>query len=235
MERFALEKGEGDSLQFFSDRVRIEGRSLWSRNALKGVSLRGERLKREGRKEWRQWNPRTSKIAAGLLKSKQESILPESGDTCLYLGSGHGTTISHLHDHVCGAKNHLGGTIIAVDISPRCIRDVIRLSSSRPGILPVLADCRDLESVSPFLNSKVPWIFQDVSQSNQVELFIKTCNRFLSHGGTALLSLKSASERESSGAFAHAENTLTEAGFTLVERIDLAGWEEKHMLFHVVK
>ena len=49
------------------------------------------------------------------------------------------------------------------------------------------------------------------------------------------LSLKSASERESSGAFAHAENTLTEAGFTLVERIDLAGWEEKHMLFHVVK
>ena len=28
---------------------------------------------------------------------------------------------------------------------------------------------------------------------------------------------------------------LIKAGFTLVEKIDLTGWEDKHMLFHVVK
>ena len=112
----------------FSKRVKIEGRSLWSRNALKGISLRGERLRRQGRIEWRQWNPFTSKIAAGLLKSQQPGILPTSGSTCLYLGSGHGTTISHLHDQVCGANNQSEGTIVAVDISPRCIRDLIHLA-----------------------------------------------------------------------------------------------------------
>ena len=219
----------------FSDRVNIKGRSLWSRNALKGVSLRGERLKREGRKEWRQWSPRTSKIAAGLLKSQQSGILPPIGSTCLYLGAGHGTTISHLHDHVCGAKNQSNGTIVAVDLSPRCIRDLVRLAKSRPGIIPVFADCRDFASISPYLSGKVAWVFQDVSQSGQVDIFIQACEQYLVSGGTGILSLKSESERDASSAFVFAEDALIKAGFTLVQCIDLAGWEDKHMLFHVVK
>ncbi|MEE2748069.1 MAG: fibrillarin-like rRNA/tRNA 2'-O-methyltransferase [Candidatus Thermoplasmatota archaeon] len=222
-------------MKSFSERVQIQGRSLWSRNAVKGTSLRGERLKRDGRKEWRQWNPRSSKLGAALLKASNPGLLPVPGSTCLYLGSGHGTTISHLHDHLCGAKNHLEGSIVAVDISPRCIRDIIRLSNSRPGIFPVLADCRKTEHLSPFLSAKVPWLFQDVSQSNQVEMFIEACHEFLALEGTGLLSLKSASERDTEGAFQNAEKALIEAGFTLVERIDLAGWEDQHVLFHVVR
>ena len=234
LDKYALEKTGSDLLQSFSQRVKIEGRSLWSRNALKGVSLRGERLKREGRKEWRQWNPRTSKLAAGLLKAKEPGLLPQPGDRCLYLGSGHGTTISHLHDHVCASKNHLSGAIFAVDISPRCVRDLIRLSHTRLGIHPILTDCRKLESISPFLSQRVPWLFQDVSQAGQVDIFIRACNRFLESNGTGLLSLKSASERDTESAFSDAEKRLVEAGFTLVQRIDLAGWEDKHVLFHVV-
>lgn len=221
-------------MKSFSERVQIQGRSLWSRNAVKGFSLRGERLKKDGRKEWRQWNPRASKLGAALLKASKPGLLPEPGSSCLYLGSGHGTTISHLHDHVCASNNHLGGSIVAVDISARCIRDVIRLSKTRLGILPVLADCRQSQQIAPFLSTKVPWLFQDVSQSGQVEMFISACNRFLASNGTGLLSLKSASERDTDGAFDHAESTLLDAGFTLVERIDLAGWEDQHVLFHVV-
>ncbi len=222
-------------MKSFSEMVEIRERSLWSRNAVKGVSLRGERLKRDGRKEWRQWNPRASKLGAALLKASQSGLLPEHGSTCLYLGSGHGTTISHLHDHVCGANNHLNGRIVAVDISSRCMRDMIRLSKSRPGIVPVLADCRQFQEITPFLSHKVPWLFQDVSQSGQVEIFIEACNRFLGVQGTGLLSLKSASERDTQIAFSHAETSLLKAGFTLVEEIDLAGWEDQHVLFHVVK
>ena len=221
-------------MKSFSERVQIQGRSLWSRNAVKGFSLRGERLKRDGRKEWRQWNPRASKLGAALLKASKPGLLPEPGASCLYLGSGHGTTISHLHDHVCASNNHLDGSIVAVDISARCIRDVIRLSKTRPGILPVLADCRQSEQIAPFLSTKVPWLFQDVSQSGQVEMFISACTRFLAPKGTGLLSLKSASERDTDGAFDHAESTLLDAGFTMVERIDLTGWEDQHVLFHVV-
>ena len=228
------EKARGEPLRSFSDRVEIQGRSLWSRNAVKGCSLRGERLKKKGRKEWRQWNPRSSKLGAGLLKASQSGLLPEPGSTCLYLGSGHGTTISHLHDHVCGSKNHLEGAIISVDISSRCIREMIRLSRTRPGIIPVLADCRQSEHITPFLPKKVPWLFQDVSQTGQVEMFIEACNHFLAPNGTGLLSLKSASERDTRGAFDYAEGALSDAGFTLVEKIDLAGWEDQHVLFHVV-
>ena len=221
-------------MKSFSERVEIKGRSLWSRNAVKGVSLRGERLKRDGRKEWRQWNPRASKLGAALLKASQFGLLPEPGSTCLYLGSGHGTTISHLHDHACGSNNHLDGTIVAVDISSRCMRDMIRLSKSRPGIIPVLADCRQTQQITPFLSRRAPWLFQDVSQTGQVEMFIEACNLHLAENGTGLLSLKSASERDTQGAFEHAEQSLLEAGFTLIEKIDLAGWEEQHVLFHVV-
>ena len=217
-----------------SDRVLILGRSLWSRYAVRGVSLRVERLKREGRKEWRQWNPRSSKLGAGLLKAAESGLLPAEGATCLYLGAGHGTSISHLHDHLCAAKNHLSGQIISVDISPRCMRDLLRLASSRPGILPVLADCRETDQIAPFLSQRVPWLFQDVSQTGQVEMFIRSCNRFLASGGTGILSLKAASERDTQGAFNHAEKALMDADFTLVERIDLAGWEDQHVLFHVV-
>ncbi len=224
----------GEFVRLFSDRVRIDGRSLWSRNAVKGISLRGERLKRDGKKEWRQWNPRASKLGAGLLKASEAGLLPEPGTTCLYLGSGHGTTISHLHDHLCAAKNHLGGTIVAVDISARCIRDLIKLSKSRPGIIPVLGDCRQSGIISPFLTSKVHWLFQDVSQAGQVEMFIHSCYQFLAEKGTGILSLKSASERDTGGAFEHAQQSLLDAGFTLVERIDLSGWEDQHVLFHVV-
>jgi len=160
--------------------------------------------------------------------------LPEPGANCLYLGSGHGTTISHLHDHVCASKNHLAGAIFAVDISPRCVRDLIRLSHSRLGIHPILSDCRKLESIAPFLSAKVPWLFQDVSQTGQVDIFIRACNRFLQPSGTGLLSLKSASERDTGNAFEYAEKRLLESGFTLIERIDLTGWEDQHVLFHVV-
>jgi fibrillarin-like rRNA methylase len=221
-----------------SERVRIEGRSLWSRNAVKGVSLRGERLKRDGRKEWRQWSPRTSKLGAGILRANTNvsDLLPSVGTTCLYLGAGHGTTISHLHDHVCGSKNHLNGSILAVDLSSRCIRDLIRMADVRPGLMPVLADARAQNALTPFLSSKVSWIFQDVSQTGQVEMFIKSCKQFLAPGGTAILSLKAASERRIEGGdiaqFDHAETSLLSAGHELIERINLAGWENQHVLFH---
>ena len=78
-------------------------------------------------------------------------------------------------------------------------------------------------------------MFQDVSQSGQVDIFIQACEQYLVSGGTGILSLKSESERDASSAFVLAEDTLIKAGFTLVQCIDLAGWEDKHMLFHVVK
>ena len=37
--------------------IRKEGRTLWTRNAVKGISVRDERRKKDSRIEWRQWEP----------------------------------------------------------------------------------------------------------------------------------------------------------------------------------
>ena len=78
--------------------IRKEGRSLWTRNANRGVSLWGERRKRDGRVEWRQWSPKKSKVAAALVRTKGDpsELLPKTGSTCLYLGASAGSTVSHI-------------------------------------------------------------------------------------------------------------------------------------------
>ena len=217
--------------------VMRQGRRLWSRNAVKGEQVRDERLRRDGKIEWRSWNPRSSKLGAAIIRTSgdAEILLPEPGSNVLYIGAGHGTTISHLHDHVCGSGNHHAGSIVSVDLSPRCIRDLISLAEKRPGILPVLADARQLDAYSIFLPNRVPWILQDVSQAGQVELMLKVCNRFLSQNGIALLSLKAASERWTDGGdearFSVAESKIADSQMKLVERIDLKGLEDQHVMY----
>ncbi len=222
-----------------TDNVRIVGRGLWTLNSHRGHKVRGETIRRMKGGEWRNWSPRHSKLAAAILRTKLDktSLLPAEGSTIIYLGAGHGTTVSHLHDAICGAGNRLASSIIAVDISARCLRDLVKLAESRPGILPLMADARKPETISPWLAGRVDWLFQDVSQAGQVDFFIKAAQNFLSNGGTALLSLKSASERHAEGGaeehYAAAAEALTVAGLMVEETIRLVGWEEQHAVLVV--
>ena len=222
--------------------VRREGRfGIWTRNAVKGVSVRGERRKRDSRIEWRAWDPNRSKVAAALLGTDYDpaDILPEPGSTCLYLGASYGGTVSFVHDMICGSQNHLEGQIIAVEIAPRAMRELVALASQRPGLVPVLGDARLPHTVSPYIRGKADWIFQDCSMTDQAETFVKMAGAFLKPGGTGLLSLKAASERSSDGdddtRFAKAERILGVSNLEIVERIELAGFEEQHVVFHVRK
>ena len=223
-----------------SNGVLVMRRGLWSKNAVPGVRVRKEKTRKIDGREWRNWSPRHSKLAAGILRTKQEpsSLLPSEGSQALYLGAGHGTTVSHLHDHLCGLENEQGGSIIAVDISPRCMRDLVGLAKRRPGLLPVLADVRNHEGLRPWLNGRVDWLFQDVSQAGQVEIFLDAAKNFLAPGGVALLSLKSASERiVEGGANEHydsAAKAMEIAGLDVLETIHLKGWEEQHALISSV-
>ena len=217
--------------------VRKEGRSLWTRNAVKGISVRGEKRKRDGRIEWRRWDPTRSKVAAAILRTRVEpsSLLPTPGSTCLYLGASSGGTVSHIHDFVCGADNHHGGQLVAVEISPRMVRDLVKLSDSRPGLVPVLGDARKPEQVAPFIREKASWIHQDLSIADQAESFVKMATSFLAPDGIGLLSLKAASERSSEGddnsRFQKAEQILRDSDLVFQERMDLKGLEEQHVVF----
>ena len=219
--------------------VLVDGRTIWTRNAVPKTSQYGESLRKFKGTEYRRWDPTRSKLGAGLSRARQTQydLLPEEGDTCLYLGAGHGTSLSHLHDHVCGAENTKEGRIIAVDLSTRCLRDLVHLSGIRPGLVPVLGDARNHAAWGVMVSSKVDWLFQDVSQAGQAEIFIKAVNRFLKSGGKGLLSLKAASERVTSGGerevFRQVREQLEEAGLTINEQIDLHGLEDNHCLYYV--
>ena len=85
-----------------------------------------------------------------------------------------------------GAENHHGGQVVAVEISPRMSRDLISLSESRPGMIPVLGDARKSRVIAPFIRSKADWIHQDLSIADQAETFVKMAMNFLIPGGVGL-------------------------------------------------
>ena len=221
-----------------SETVLLEGRNVWTVNANPGVAVRGESLRKFRGVEHRRWDPNRSKLGAGLLRTRNDPrlLLPNAGSTILYLGAGHGTTISHLHDHLCGAKNRFGGRLVAVDLAPRCLRDLTYLAEHRPGLVPVLGDARKFNAWGVLIPSRVDWLFQDVAQAGQVDIFLSAVRRFLSQDGIGLLSLKAASERHNDGGdediFAAAIAQLS-SEVELLEHINLTGFEDQHALFVV--
>ena len=218
-----------------------DGRTLWTLNAVPKKAVYGESLRNFSGTEFRRWDPTRSKLGAALVRTRRAPVLllPEEGTTVLYLGAGHGTSISHLHDHLCGAENDLSGRLVAVDLAPRCLRELTHMAKSRPGLVPVLGDARKHAAWGVLLPRKVNWLFQDVAQAGQVDIFIAACRRFLERNGTGLLSLKAASERWTGegeeALFTSVEQTLESSGFEVEERIELAGYEDNHVLFAVRK
>lgn len=219
-----------------SDDVGAEGRRLWTRSADPGVAVHQESLRRMRGGEWRAWDPRSSKLAAGMLRTRQDQrrLLPEPGSTVAYLGAGHGSTISHLHDHLCGPDNTYGGRLVSVDIAARCLRDLTALARRRRGIVPVLGDARKPQVWMPLVGGRVDWLFQDVALAGQAEAFITAARAGLAPGGVGLLSLKSHSERrraESDGDIIRAAaDACAAAGLEVEEVVALVGWEEGHAL-----
>lgn len=222
------------------DCLLIEKSTLWTMNATPGKRVYGEKTRRISSREFRKWDPYRSKIAAGMLRTQHDprNLLPQPGSQVLYLGAGHGTTISHIHDIVCGEGNKFGGRIIGIDISPRCIRDLLGLAKVRPGFIPVLADARK-STWEHTIHSQVDWLFQDVSQTGQLDIFLDVSSKHLKPSGRALFSFKMASERWSDEAktvqIEAMEQRITSSGFDCTEILDLQGFEDEHFLFVISK
>ena len=115
-------------------------KDLYTKNLVKGQRVYGERIYREGRDEYRQWDPTKSKLSAAITKGISQIGLKEDS-LILYLGSASGTTVSHLSD-LCPK-----GFIFAVEFSPRVMRDFYFMIRDRKNIAPFL----DLHLISALL------------------------------------------------------------------------------------
>ena len=136
----------------------------------KGIKVYNEKLTTIENKEFRSWNPYRSKLAAAILKGLKFNINPN--DHILYLGAATGTTVSHISDI---ARN---GIIYAVESSPVAVHELIKVSEKRINIIPILEDANHPDRYSNLI-SPVEFIYQDISQRNQAEIFIANIRRYL--------------------------------------------------------
>ncbi|WP_406660172.1 fibrillarin-like rRNA/tRNA 2'-O-methyltransferase [Methanolobus sp. ZRKC3] len=165
--------------------IKADDRStLATKNLTPGMSVYGERLIIEDDVEYRQWDPKRSKLGAMALKKFEIPL--EYDSAVLYLGAASGTTVSHVSDIL------RDGIVYAVEFSPRTMRDLIQLCDKRPNIIPILADANKPQSYAHIVE-KVDVIFQDVAQPNQAEIAAINSKYFLEQDGQLMLSIKSRS------------------------------------------
>ncbi|MFH1390745.1 MAG: fibrillarin-like rRNA/tRNA 2'-O-methyltransferase [Candidatus Diapherotrites archaeon] len=201
-------------------------------NLLPGKKVYGEELITAEGKEFRLWNPARSKVGAAIKKGIK-TIYIKKGSKVLYLGAAEGTTISHLSDIV-----EKEGTIFGVDISARSMRKFIYLCEQRSNMIPIMGDANQPNTYREYLNGfTIDALFQDVSQKNQAEIFLRNSRLYLKHGSHGFLSVKARSIDSSSPMenIVEAEAKKLENEFEVLEIISLQPFEKDHAMIHCIK
>ena len=146
--------------------------------------VQGGKIIKVGNVEYRIWDPYHSKLAALIIKGAKIPLKKDS--TVLYLGAANGNTVSHVSDIVSE------GTVFAVEFSPRTMKDLIRISTLRNNLIPILADARHPDEYRNMV-TEVDMIYQDVAQREQAEIMIRNAELFLKKGGCPVLIIKTKS------------------------------------------
>ncbi|MBI2549394.1 fibrillarin-like rRNA/tRNA 2'-O-methyltransferase [Candidatus Woesearchaeota archaeon] len=201
---------------------------LLTRNLTPGRSVYQERLVREGNVEYREWNPRRSKLAASLINGVSQIGL-KPGYTVLYLGASTGTTVSHVSDIVGN-----GGFIFALDIAPRVTRELVFLAQQRKNIAPLLADASQPQTYASRI-TPVDYIYQDIAQRMQAEIFLKNMRLFLKPDRFGFLCVKARSidiAKKPRQVFREVHDYLAQH-VNIVDKRELEPYERDHCVFVV--
>ena len=134
--------------------------------------------------EFREWIPYRSKLAAVFLKGYLVNIKPDW--KILYPGAASGTTVSHLSDIIDK------GIIYAVEYSAKPFLKFIELAKERKNIIPILEDASKPWMYSGIVE-EVDFVYQDIAQKNQVEIFKLNCKIFLKERGEGIIMVKARS------------------------------------------
>ena len=201
----------------------------YTRNLVPGDSTYWEIQRKIGGVEFRYWNPDKSKLSAFLVKGGKTFPF-DLNSTVLYLGAANGTTVSHISD-ICS-----NGKIFAVENAKNPFRELLALAENRPNIVPILEDANQ-----PYIYSRlvgqVDIMYQDISQRNQTDIFIK--NSFmLKKGWTGYLMVKARCidvSAKPSRIFKDCSLELEGAGFKILEMLNLEPHEKDHAAIVVQK
>lgn len=212
----------------FYNIFKIDGK-LATINLVPGYRSFNEELLEIDGIEYRIWDPYTSKPAAAI-KRKIKVFPLEKGMKVLYLGLAEGKTASFFSD-IVGKE----GLIFGVEISSRSLREAIPLCEKRGNIVPILADARRPELYENIVE-RVDFVFEDVADPQQIEIFIRNCEKFLKENGYGAIAIKSQSIdviKKPKEVYRECVQKL-ENHFTVLDKVELDPYEKFH-LFVVLK
>lgn len=201
-----------------------EGKKLYTENAVSGKKVYNEKLLKDRSKEFREWAPERSKLAAAVANNLRNFSFKKDSKV-LYLGASTGTTVSHVSD-ICS-----DGIIYAIEFSERVFHSLLDLARPRKNIVPVMSDARKFERYQWI--EEVDVVFCDISQPDETEIAIRNAKEFLKKGGILMVSIKSQSidvTKKSRQVYEEEKKKIEQAGFDVVEAIDLEPFEKNHAL-----
>ncbi|MBN2095583.1 MAG: fibrillarin-like rRNA/tRNA 2'-O-methyltransferase [Candidatus Aenigmarchaeota archaeon] len=192
-----------------------------------GVLRENQKLFTKGKsKEY--WDPYSSKPAAAIMKGLNNFPVKE-GQTILYLGAAHGTTISHF-SNIVGEK----GRIYGVEVSEKVIPDLLKKARAKQNIIPLVEDARFPENYGWI--GPVDLVYEDIAQKDQVAILKRNAQMFLKEGGIVVLALKAKaidSVRSVKEICQEAVREMEDT-FEIIETVELDPYERDH-LFIVAK
>lgn len=212
-----------EPLEFSSGRVFSEKGRLYTESACPGKRVYGERLVRSGGVEYREWDPRRSKLSAYITVGGK--ILPFRRDSrVLYLGASSGTTPSHVADMCCDGK------VYCVEFAQRMFRDLVRTCEERPSMIPILGDATRPSEYAVFADS-VDIVYQDVAQKMQADIICDNMDVFGAEAG--MVAVKARSEDVTlppETIFRSVEARIKERGFRVLDMRELEPYEKAHAM-----
>ena len=200
-----------------------ENNKLYTLSSNPGVRVYGEKHVKVSDKEYREWNPRKSKLAAYIKTGG--NVFPIKKDSkILYLGASSGTTASHISDIAEDGK------IYCVEFAPRMFRDLVNTCAARPNMIPILGDAINPEEYQ-FAVGSMDMVYADVAQKRQADIIADNMDLFNAEMG--MVAIKARSEdvtSEPAEIYKAAEKRLKERGFKILDSKDLEPYENAHRM-----
>ncbi len=191
----------------------------------KGLKVYDERIIKYKGAEYRLWNPYRSKLSAAFHCGLKKLNLSEYKNI-LYLGAATGTTVSHISDI------NIDGYVYAVENSPYSLKKLLDLCRKRKNIIPIMNDAYHPNKYD-IIVPKVDFIYQDISQRNQAEIFIINIKKFLKKEGKGIIMIKARSidvSLKPKVVYDLVKQNLNKNKIKINEIIDISKYEKDHAM-----
>jgi len=188
----------------------------------------GEELVDYSGSTYRRWDPNRSKIGSAVKKGIDLEI--HEDDTLLYLGAASGTTVSHVSEIASE------GFVFAVEYSKTTVRDLVSLAERKDNIAPILGDAREPDEYGGMID-EVDVLFQDISQKDQADIFLRNADRFLRENGLGLIAVKAhsiSSTRNEEEIYDEVRDKLSKE-FRIIDSTTLEPYENSHLFLKMRK